>query len=214
MEDDAPLDSAEPLSGLVGPLSDPLALPDPLEMSALPLADAEPTPRLSRGELGVRLAELRPRMISVALRFAPNRHAAEDVVQNAYEKVVRNIARFRHHARLSTWIHRIVVNEALMWLRSEKRRARYFQDLPDWESLERVEPAPDPAQRMCARQRVQRVRAGIEALPAAEREVLQQCALGELSYEEFCARQGTRPAAAKSRAFRARRRLRASLADF
>jgi len=236
MKNDALLDSTELLDApqATVPLATPpvplgAALPDagpcaspattvsrPLEGAAtaeLPPAGRAPWPWIAGSELGEHLAELQPRMTAVAMRFAGNRHAAEDIVQNAYEKVLRNIGRFAHRARLSTWIHRIVVNEALMWLRSEQRRARYVLDGPDWEKLDPVEPAPDPAQRLFARERANRLREAIAALPPGEREVLQSCALGEQSYEDFARQRGTGTAAAKSRAFRARRRLRASLAD-
>ncbi len=159
-------------------------------------------------DLGTQLSELRPRMTSVAQRFAPDREAAEDIVQNAYEKAIRHFERFRGQARLSTWLHRIVVNESLMWLRSEKRRSRRLLEVDEWSESEWVEPAPGPAERLDARLLRRRLQRGLEALPEDEREVLLHCALREESYAQFGARRGLRPMAAKSRAFRARRRLR------
>lgn len=50
--------------------------------------------------------------------------AAADVVQNAFEKGLRDCEVFRGQARPSTWVHRIVVNEAFMGLRRESRGAR------------------------------------------------------------------------------------------
>ena len=40
----------------------------------------------------------------------------------AFEKVIRYNDRFRGESRFSSWIHRIVVNEALMVLRDQRRR--------------------------------------------------------------------------------------------
>jgi RNA polymerase sigma-70 factor (ECF subfamily) len=148
-------------------------------------------------------------MTSVALRFARNPDAADDIVQNAYEKALRKIDQFDGRARLSTWLHRIVVNEALMWLRSERRRNRRQVDVGglDEAELHAVDPSPDPAQLAIARERRGHLHDGIAQLPECERSVIQRCGLEEASYAQFCAESGVRLAAAKSRAFRGRRRL-------
>ncbi len=167
----------------------------------------------SRDRIGRELRDLRPRMTSVARRFAPSVEVAEDIVQNAFEKALRNLDQFQGQARFSTWLHRIVVNEALMWLRSERRRSGRQIELDDWHSAEWIEPAPDPCQRASEQQRREWLLGGLARLPADERDVLLCCGLGEWSYDEFGARRGVQPAAAKSRAFRGRRRLRELLAE-
>src|SRR5688572_15860748 len=48
---------------------------------------------------------------------------AEDAVQDAYLQAYRSIGSFRGDARLSTWLVRIVVNEALARRRKDARRA-------------------------------------------------------------------------------------------
>ena len=174
-------------------------------------AGAGTAPGVER-DLGAELCALRPRMTRVALRFAP-RDAADDIVQGAFEKALRNLHRFRGHARFSTWLHRFVVNEALMWLRSERRRRVRELDLDDcgdpaWESRD-----PDPAERLVASRRHALLHAGLARLPRDERDVLLRCGLGDVSYEAFGRETGLRAAAAKSRAFRARRKLRAWLEE-
>ena len=167
-------------------------------------------PALSRAELGQQLAELHPRLTSVARRFSPD--SADDIVQNAFEKAWLRFDQFDGRARLSTWMHRIVVNEALMWLRSERRRLRHQLDIATGAEL--MTPArPDPAEKLDQRRSDARVRAGIDALAPLDREVLKACVLDELPYEDYCERTGLGPAAAKSRAFRARQRLREVLAQ-
>jgi hypothetical protein len=83
----------------------------------------DPTPDLTFFEGGgapLRTARLR----RVALRITRNPAAADDVVQSALEKALRHRAEFRGEAQPSTWLHRIAVNEALAWRRSEGRRAK------------------------------------------------------------------------------------------
>lgn len=175
----------------------------------------ESTRELPLGEesLGRLLLALRPRLAAVALRFTRDPEAAEDVVQNAYEKAIKNRDRFRGEARVSTWLHRIVANEALMWLRSERRRARRVDPLGEEDVEQIVDPAPDALDRIDSFQRSHRLRAGIARLAPDERDVIEGCVLLGRSYGDYGRDRGLHPAAAKSRAFRARRRLHAMLAD-
>jgi len=63
------------------------------------------------------------RMLATARRFLNNEHDAEDAVQVAFASAFRALDRFNGEAMLSTWLHRIVVNAALVQLRSKRRRA-------------------------------------------------------------------------------------------
>src|SRR5919201_2295983 len=48
---------------------------------------------------------------------------AEDALQEGYMQAYRSLGGFRAEAKLSTWLARIVANEALMRLRKKTRRA-------------------------------------------------------------------------------------------
>ena len=67
----------------------------------------------------------------VALRMTGNRSEAEDVLQDAFLQLHSRLHLFQGQARLSTWLHRIAVNAALMHLR--RRRSRPAEQLPDYE---------------------------------------------------------------------------------
>jgi len=62
------------------------------------------------------------RMFAVARRLLRSDDDAADAVQEAFVSAFRAIASFEGGARLSTWLHRIVVNAALMKLRTRARR--------------------------------------------------------------------------------------------
>jgi RNA polymerase sigma-70 factor (ECF subfamily) len=171
--------------------------------ASLPLRDPE--------RLGALLSNLEPQLTAVALRFTRDREAARDVVQNAFEKVLRHGEKFRGDSRVSTWIHRIVANEALMWLRSQRRRRETrtlceFDDLPLAQSAA-SDGAQSPTELLERSQQLDRLRRGLVALSRDERDVVRCCALGGQSYAEYAGRRGLHPSAAKSRAYRARRRL-------
>ncbi len=63
-----------------------------------------------------------PRMLSVASRYLKDPVDAEDVLQDAFVNVVRAISGFRRGSSIETWLHRIVVNCALMSLRRRRRK--------------------------------------------------------------------------------------------
>ena len=70
------------------------------------------------------------RMLSVARRLVRDEDEARDVVQEAFLSAFRSIGSFEAQSRLSTWLHRIVVNTALMRLRKRKtRRETSIDDL-------------------------------------------------------------------------------------
>ena len=62
------------------------------------------------------------RLLAVARRFLPSEDDARDAVQDAFLSAFRSIGRFEGQSRLSTWLHRIVVNAALMKLRTRRRK--------------------------------------------------------------------------------------------
>ena len=62
------------------------------------------------------------RMLATARRLLRDGDEAEDAVQEAFVSAARAIGGFAGDSKLSTWLHRIVVNTALMRLRSRRRR--------------------------------------------------------------------------------------------
>ncbi len=172
---------------------------------ALPLRDTE--------RMGALLARLEPRLTAVALRITKDPETARDVVQNAFEKVIRHGEQFAGNARVSTWMHRIVANEALMWLRAQRRREVLRAEVEASAGPLDAASAPCPVESLVRRERVAHLRDGITCLSAHERDVVIQCSLAGESYAAYGARTGHHPAAIKSRAFRARRRLRDLLRD-
>ncbi|MEP5729503.1 MAG: sigma-70 family RNA polymerase sigma factor [Sulfitobacter sp.] len=60
-------------------------------------------------------------MLALANRILNNSTTAEDAVQNAFVSIHKGLDGFENLASVKTWMHRIVVNEALMVLRKSKR---------------------------------------------------------------------------------------------
>ena len=62
------------------------------------------------------------RMLATARRLLRDDDEAEDAVQEAFVSAARAMGGFAGDSKLSTWLHRVVVNTALMRLRSRRRR--------------------------------------------------------------------------------------------
>ena len=75
-----------------------------------------------------------PPVYSLCLRFTRVPAQAEDLVQDTFIEVMRSLPGFRGDAALGTWIRRIAVSKALMFLRSAwTSRGESLDD--DWEDL-------------------------------------------------------------------------------
>ena len=142
---------------------------------------------------------------------------AEDALQEAYFKAYRMIGEFRAEARLSTWLGRIVANEALMRLRKNARRSAIIP-LQANASIEEIHQMPDTATDQTPERSAQRaemrklIEAKIDALPEVYRPVFVLRAVEELSVEETADILQIPAATVRSRFFRARSLLRESLA--
>lgn len=68
-----------------------------------------------------------PLMLGVAMRYIKDKERAEDVLQDGFIKVYKNIHRFEHKGSLEGWIRRIIVNTALDQIRKNKKSQRNLQ---------------------------------------------------------------------------------------
>jgi RNA polymerase sigma-70 factor (ECF subfamily) len=145
---------------------------------------------------------------------------AEDVLQDAYLQAYRNIGTFRHEARLSTWLTRIVINEAIARVRKTARRAEIIELVPlddnDTNTAAGEDmghsPTEQPDQAAIRAQARRMLETRIDALPDAFRTVFVLRALEVLTVEETAAALNIPEATVRTRFFRARSMLRESLA--
>lgn len=61
---------------------------------------------------------------SLAMSVVKDEFLAKDVVQNAFVKAYTKLETFRGNAKFSTWLYRIVINEAFIQQRKQKRQAK------------------------------------------------------------------------------------------
>jgi RNA polymerase sigma-70 factor, ECF subfamily len=148
-----------------------------------------------------------------------NEPEAEDAVQEAYMQAYRAMKDFRGDAKLSTWLVRIVVNEAITRLHKNTRRAEVIQleggDLQhDQHSSEDSmnESAPENPDGAAQRAETRRLlEAKIDQLPDAFRTVFVLRAVEEMTVEETAVALGIPEATVRTRFFRAKGLLREAL---
>ena len=144
---------------------------------------------------------------------------AEDALQESYLLAYRRISQFRGDARLSTWLTRIVVNEAIGRSRKTQRRAQVLhlnggEEQPDPESAEDNMNRAPPEQPERAAMRMQMrslLEKKIDELPEAFRTVFILRALEEMTVDEVAACLSIPENTVRTRFFRARGMLRESL---
>ena len=195
-----------------------------LQPSATPIpadaSDAELARRVAAREAdAIRLLMRRhnQRLFRTARAILRDDAEAEDAVQEGYIKAIDAIGGFRSESRLSTWLVRIVANEALGRLRAVRRGAEVIRLEADLD--ENVERAPEPAderpgpesEAMHAQAR-RIIESKIDRLPDPYRAVFVMRAVEEMTVEETAEALGIPDATVRSRLFRARAMLRESLA--
>lgn len=142
---------------------------------------------------------------------------AEDALQEAYLQAYRAIGAFRGEAKLSTWLARIVANEALMRVRRHARRAEIVPlrpAMPESEINQIVDTNMDETPEISAQRTEMRslLEREIDSLPDDFRAVFVLRAVEEMSVEETAEALGIPPATVRTRLFRARSLLREGLA--
>ncbi len=158
-------------------------------------------------------------LLSVTRRYLRDEADAQDAVQEAFLSAFKALDRFQGDSKISTWLHRIAINAALMKIRSRQRKKETsIEDLlPSFqEDGHHASPVPawqDQADRKMERKETQQlVRKCISELPENYRNVLLLRDIEELDTSETATMLGISANAVKIRLHRARQALRELLA--
>lgn len=143
---------------------------------------------------------------SICLRFTRVPAQAEDLLQDTFIEVMRSIAGFRGDAPIGSWIRRVAVSKALMFLRSAwHRRGRSLDD--DWDESathgpESQSASPDNAMDLDA---------ALASLPPVSRAVVWLHDVEGFTHREIAGLMGKTESFSKSQLSRAYQRLRPML---
>jgi RNA polymerase sigma-70 factor, ECF subfamily len=138
---------------------------------------------------------------------------ARDAAQETFIAAYRNLARFRGEAKVSSWLHRIAVNQCLTTKRKARTRS---EDLIDEEKHEedRYFVAPEkvsPSSTTEANERLRYVRQAVTSLPPDLRQVIVMKEFEEMTFQEISETLEVPLSTVKSRVYTALKQLRMKL---
>jgi RNA polymerase sigma-70 factor (ECF subfamily) len=194
----------------------------PAPRPASKVDDAELVGRIARHDQAafeVLMRRHNGKLFRVARAILKDDAEAEEALQDAYLEAYRHMGDFRGGARLSTWLTRIVINQALMRLRKQKRdrivvpfgsERATEQGLAEADvSDERSETPPGATLRAEIRRALER---RIDELPIAFRTVFVMREVEDMTVDETAECLSIPAATVRTRLFRARALLREALA--
>ena len=198
--------TAEP--ALLSQVVDPPVDPDAGLVSGLQAGDERAFERLIR--------QFTPRLLAIASRLLPCEEDRADAVQDTFLGAFRSIGSFEGRSRLSTWLHRILINSCLAKLRRRSRSVEVPMNdlLPAGKETDPREPAAPAGSAMTHLASVEtqsQVRACINRLPEAYRTVLVLRDIEKLDTDQTARALGATRAVVKTRLHRARQALRTLL---
>ncbi|OPA73353.1 RNA polymerase sigma factor SigW [Paenibacillus selenitireducens] len=136
------------------------------------------------------LVELyKDKIFHLAYRMLNNRHEAEDVVQDTFLRVYKNLERYDENQKFSTWIYRIGTNLCIDRLRKRKPTYSLDAEMNDQEGIDGYAMIPSedrtPETEYMLSETQQMIRQAIDSLPAKYKTVMVLRYMQELSLQEI-----------------------------
>ena len=157
------------------------------------------------------------RLYRIARSIVRDDSDAEDVLQEAYVRAFAGLDGFKGEARIGTWLARIVINEALGWLRRRRPTTVTSLSSTDIGLDAQIIPFPganriaDPETTMAQSEIHILLERAIDGLPEGFRKVFVARLVERMSVEETAELFGIPPQTVKTRLFRARALLRTEI---
>ncbi|BAD39166.1 RNA polymerase ECF-type sigma factor [Symbiobacterium thermophilum IAM 14863] len=144
---------------------------------------------------------------------------AQDLAQEVFVKVFRNLGSYRGDAAFTTWLHRVTLNVAFDWLRARKRRPLTvpLEPPPGEEEHRQADlPSPEagPEELTLREERRRRLRDAIDRLSPDYKEVVLLYHFYHLSYQQIADRLGVPVRTVETRLYRARANLKRMLVSW
>ncbi len=127
-------------------------------------------------------------------RMVQSHDDTNDLLQNTFLKAWQSIENFRGDARLSTWLHKIAINESITFLEKERKRLGLSIDDEESHLINLIEADTEIDGDTLAR----KLREAIASLPEKQRLVFNMRYYDEMKYEQMSEILGTSVGALKA----------------
>ncbi len=138
---------------------------------------------------------------------------AKDAAQETFIAAYRNLSKFRGEAKVSSWLHRIAVNQCLTTKRRAKSRSEDFLD-DETNADEKVFVAPahlTPAKTTEQNERLKLIRQAVNSLPSDLKQIVVMKEFEEMTFQEISDTLDLPLSTVKSRLYTALKQLRSKL---
>jgi RNA polymerase sigma factor (sigma-70 family) len=167
-----------------------------------------------KGAFGCLIERYQAMAFRVALRMVALEEIAQDLVQESLLQAYLSLDDLQKEDRFRSWFYGIVLNVSKSYLREEKRRSRFSEELREDQTGSAWSPGDgikDPHEVALERELHSLVLSALEELPSANRETARLYYYESLTLHEIVAITGASPGAIKVRLHRARNHLRNTL---
>jgi RNA polymerase sigma-70 factor (ECF subfamily) len=172
--------------------------------------------------LGDLLQTHQSRIFNTVLRMVGNRDDAEELTQDVMVKIVQHVSEYNGHARFSTWVTRIAMNQSISHLRKRRLRRTISLDAPARSSdksdrgsalAEQLQHDGNQTPDQCVEmgEMTEHLQDAMDRLDDDFRSVLVLRDINEMDYQQIAQSLDVPVGTVKSRLFRARLALRAEL---
>ncbi len=151
------------------------------------------------------------RALTVAYKYHGQSAVAQDVVQNTFLEIYRNLDRYRPRGKFRAYFHRVLLNQCRMAARSLKSRRGLAERFVNVTLEDSVAEIPD--EQLIARERRKEVDEALSCLSDKLRSVVVLRYSAELSYEEISETLNVRVGTVKSRLSTALVKLRKNMGE-
>src|SRR5579864_949855 len=180
-------------------------------------ADKHLVDRVLRGDtraFGIIIKNTENLVAQIVFKFIPVAEDRKDQAQDIYMKAFHNLAGFKFHSKLSTWIAQIAYNSCLSWIEKKKlvlpgnlyEDEKMYETTNDYSSVEN-----NSANNLFQKELSVILRKEIEGLPVIYQTLITLFHHESMSYEELSRITGLPEGTVKSSLFRARKMLKENL---
>ena len=160
------------------------------------------------------------KVYNMARHMAGCQQEAQDLAQEIFLLIYKNIHGFQGNSSLSTWIHRISLNRCLDWQRKQHRRHKHLQTV--FEKVDGVQedyiesrPShhPTPEESLIRKEQTYEVRRAIQRLPEKYQKVMILYYYQQMSYTEISDVLDLPVRTIETHLYRARQKIKEQLSD-